>query len=163
MFTGGKYKLARWIFRRSILPFAVEFVVLAPLVLVDDPSDVASGYVFLLPWILLMALTSDVRSVHLPLILFWCAALAWNWYILLGIPYEIRFDAPGLLSFVSLRGTTSLPAAKLHSLKPYRGGGGVYVLHYEGGKIRLIAQMTGFHEAIIRIKAANPNFEVVGI
>ena len=112
---------------------------------------------------LVMALTSGERSVHLPLIVFWCAALAWNWYVLLGMPYEIRFDAPGLLSFVSLRGTTSLPAAKLHSLKPYRGGGGVYVLCHEGGKIRLIAQITGFHEAIIRIKAANPHFEVVGI
>ena len=112
---------------------------------------------------LVMALTSGGRSVHLPLILFWCAALAWNWYILLGIPYEIRFEAPGLLSFISLRGTKSFPATKLHSLKPYRGGGGFYVLHHEGGKIRLIAQMTGFHEAIIRIKAANPNFEVVGI
>lgn len=112
---------------------------------------------------LVMALTSGVWSVHLPLILFLCAAFAWNWYILLGIPYEIRFEAPGQLSFVALRGTTSLSAAKLHSLKPYRGGGGFYVLRHEGGKIRLIAQMTGFHEAITRIKAANPHFEVVGI
>ena len=64
---------------------------------------------------LVLALTSGVRSMHLPLSLFWCAALAWNWYILLGIPYEIRFEAPGLLSFISLRGTTSLAATKLHS------------------------------------------------
>ena len=112
---------------------------------------------------LVMALTSGLRSAHLPLTVFWCVALAWNWYILLGIPYEIRFEAPGVLSFVSLRGTTSLPVAKLHSLKPYRGGGGIYVLCHEGGKIRLIAQMTGFHEAISRIKAASPGFEVVGI
>jgi hypothetical protein len=112
---------------------------------------------------LVTALTSGVWSVHLPFNLFLCAALAWNWYILLGIPYEIRFETPRLLSFVSLRGTTSLPAATLHSLKPYRGGEGFYVQHHEGGKIRLIAQITGFHEAIIRIKAANPNFEVVGI
>jgi hypothetical protein len=112
---------------------------------------------------LVIALTSGVLSPHLPLTVFLCVALAWNWYILLGIPYEIRFEAPGLLSFASLRGTTSLPAAKLHSLKPYRGGGGFYVLCHEGGKIRLITQMTGFHEAIIRIKAANPDFEVVGM
>ena len=111
---------------------------------------------------LVMALMNG-GTVHLPFILFLCAALAWNWYVLLGIPYEIHFETPSLLSFVSLRGTTSLPAAKLHSLKPYRGGGGFYVLHHEGGKIRVIAQITGFHEAIVRIKAANPNFEVVGI
>jgi hypothetical protein len=74
-----------------------------------------------------------------------------------------RFDATDFLSFVSLRGITSLPAATLHSLKPYRRGGGLYVLRHEAGTIRLIAQMTGFHEVIIRIEAANPNFEVVGI
>jgi len=39
---------------------------------------------------LVMTLANGARSVHLPLILFWCAALAWNWYVLSGIPYEIR-------------------------------------------------------------------------
>lgn len=63
MFRRGKYRLARWFFRRPILPFVVEFVVLAPLVLVDDPSDIASGYVFLLPWIVLL-----FGIVNLPLI-----------------------------------------------------------------------------------------------
>ena len=111
---------------------------------------------------LVMALASG-PSIHFPLALFVCAALAWNWHILLGIPYEIRFETPDRISFIALRGTTSLPAATLHSLKPYGTGGGFYVLRHEAGKIRLLAQMTGFHEAIIRIKAANRNFEVVGI
>ena len=31
-------------------------------------------------------------------VVLWCGALAWNWYVLLTIPYEIRFDS----IFVSL-------------------------------------------------------------
>jgi hypothetical protein len=55
--------LTRWFFYRPVLPFVVEFVVLAPLVLVDDPSSGAGGYLFLLPWILLL-----FAIVNLPLI-----------------------------------------------------------------------------------------------
>ena len=112
---------------------------------------------------LIFTLATDGPRTHLPWFLLMCAALAWNWYVLLNIPYEIRFETTDRLSFVALRGVTSLSAAQLHSLKPYRGGGGFYVLRHEGGRIRLISQITGFHEVITRIKAANPNFEVVGI
>ena len=42
-------------------------------------------------------------------------------------------------------------------------GVGFYLLRHQGGKIRMIAQITAFHEAIARIKTANPSFEVVGI
>lgn len=41
-----------WFFRRPILPFVVEFLVLAPLVLAPTPSDITGGAVFLLPWVL---------------------------------------------------------------------------------------------------------------
>jgi len=64
---------------------------------------------------------------------------------------------------VALRRTTTVSAAELHSIKPYRGGGGLCVIRHERGKIRLLAQITGLHEVISRIKTANPNFEVVGI
>jgi hypothetical protein len=101
--------------------------------------------------------------MHLPLIVFLCAAMGWNWHILLGVPYEIRFDTPDQLSFVALRGTTRLSAAQLHSIRPYRGGGGFYVLCHEDGKIRMFTQITGFHEVLTRIKAANPSFDVLGI
>lgn len=47
-------KLALWFFRRPVLPFVVEFVVLAPLVLAEDPSRAASVSVFLLSWLLLL-------------------------------------------------------------------------------------------------------------
>jgi hypothetical protein len=35
------------------LPFALEFLVLGPLILAADPSDVAGGYLFVLPWVVL--------------------------------------------------------------------------------------------------------------
>jgi hypothetical protein len=98
-----------------------------------------------------------------PFAVVFCAALVWNWHVLLGIPYEIRFEGPGQISFVALRRTTRVSADELHSIKPYRGGGGLYVIRHERGKIRLLAQITGLHEVISRIKTANPNFEVVGI
>ena len=36
------------------MPFVVEFLVLAPLVLADTPSDSVGGVVFLLPWFLVL-------------------------------------------------------------------------------------------------------------
>ena len=113
--------------------------------------------------VLVWMLATGQGGIYLPLFVFTCAAFAWNWYVLLGIPYEIRFHEPDELSFVSLRRATTLPIATLHSITPYRRGGGFYVLRHQGGKIRLFAQITGFQEALSRVKAANPNFRVVGI
>lgn len=112
---------------------------------------------------LVMALTTGDIGLRFPLTVAVCAASGWSWYVLLGIPYEIRFHEPDELSFIALRGGTTVSIAKLRSIRPDRRGGGVYVLRHADGQIRLIAQITGFHEAITRIKAANPNFEVVGI
>jgi hypothetical protein len=54
--------------------------------------------------------------------------------------------------------------ADLRSIKVYGGGGGgLYVLRHTAGKIRMLVQFTGFLEAVSRIKAANPQFETVGI
>ena len=89
--------------------------------------------------------------------------MAWNWYVFLGIPYEIRFDGPHRLSFLSLRNTRTVSAEELQSIEPIRGGSGFYMLRYDGGRIRLLSQFTGFHEVISKMKAANPNFKVVGI
>jgi hypothetical protein len=54
LFRGSKRRLARWFFWRPIAPFVVEFLVLAPLVLADTPSDSLAGFVFLLPWVLVI-------------------------------------------------------------------------------------------------------------
>jgi hypothetical protein len=113
--------------------------------------------------LLVLALVRAEGGMHVPLTVFVCAGLGCNWYVLLGIPYEIRFHEPDQLSFIALRGATTLSIAKLQSIRPHRRAGGFYVLRHQDGKIRLFAQITGFHEAITRIKSANPNFEVVGI
>jgi hypothetical protein len=93
----------------------------------------------------------------------WCVVLAWNWNVLLRIPYEIRFELTDVISFVALARTTELLPTDIRSIKPYGAGGGFYVLRHNGGKIRLIPQFTGFHEVISRVKALNPQLEVVGI
>lgn len=104
------------------------------------------------------------KAPPLPFAALWCAALAWQWYVLLGIPYEIRLHSPDSISFVALRRTSTLAAFDIYSIKPYGGmGGGFYVLHHKGGKIRLLVQFTGFYEVLSRIKATNPAFETVGI
>jgi hypothetical protein len=112
-------------------------------------------------------IVSAVRgtSEDLPLlvVVLWCSALVWNWHVLLGIPYEIRFETANRISFVSLARTVTLSTADLRSIKPYGGAVGFYLLRHDGGKIRLLSQFTGFHEIVSRIKAANPNFDIVGI
>jgi len=96
-------------------------------------------------------------------VVLWCVVLAWNWTVLLGLPYQIRFESADQLSFVSLARTTTLAPSEILSLKPLGMGGGFYVLRHNGGTIWILVQFTGFHEIVSRIKAANPRFEVVGI
>jgi hypothetical protein len=138
---------------RLAIPAAYRLLVVATMVVF---SLVGLGLIVAIVW-------SGARALPFPFVVLWCGALIWNWYILLGIPYEIRIDETERISFVALRGTKTLSPASLHSIKPYRAGGGFYVIRHETGTIRLLAQMTGFHEVISRLKAANPNFEVVGI
>ena len=99
----------------------------------------------------------------LPVLVLWCAVLVWNWHVVLGIPYEIRFEPAEQVSFVALGRTSTVAVADLRSIKPVGGGGGFYVLRHSAGKIRLVAQFTGFHEVISRIRTANPTFETIGI
>ena len=93
----------------------------------------------------------------------WCAVLAWNWNVLLRIPYEIRFESADAIAFVALAGTTAVRVTDIRSIKPYGAAGGLYILRHTRGKIRLLSQFTGFHEVISRIKAANPQLTIVGI
>lgn len=93
----------------------------------------------------------------------WCAALAWNWHVLLRIPYEIRFESANMIAFVALAGTTEVGLSDVQSITPYGGAGGLYILRHTRGKIRLLSQFTGFHEVISRLKAANPQLTIVGI
>jgi len=66
-------------------------------------------------------------------------------------------------SFVTLRRTETLSMASLQSIKLYRNTVGFYVIRHSARKIRVLAQFTGFHEVISRIKATNPGLEVEGI
>lgn len=99
----------------------------------------------------------------LPMAVFFCAATAWNWYVTLTMPHEIRFESTNRIRFRALARTTTLNVESLRSIKPLGGGGGIYVLEHDGGKLWLLSQFTGFHEVITRIRAVHPGMEVRGI
>ena len=54
MFRGSRLRLAPWFFWRPIMPFVVEFLLLAPLVLADDRGSAIGGTLFFLPWLLVL-------------------------------------------------------------------------------------------------------------
>jgi hypothetical protein len=54
LFRNRKYQLAWWFFSRPILPFAIQLFILGPLILAPDPAVIVGGYVFALPWLLLL-------------------------------------------------------------------------------------------------------------
>lgn len=63
IFGKRKVRLVWGFFMRPVLPFAVEFVLLAPLVLAADLPQASAFYLFLAPWILLA-----VSLLNLPLL-----------------------------------------------------------------------------------------------
>ena len=116
--------------------------------------------------LILAATLNRLGGMPVPFLLFWLGALGWNWYVLLGIPYEIRFESAERISFKALARTVTLNASEIRSIKLYGGGfgnGPLLILRHDGGKIRLVAQFTGFHEVVSRLKTAHPRIEVVGI
>jgi hypothetical protein len=94
-------------------------------------------------------------------VVIWCAILAWNWFVVLGIPYRIEFNGPDDISFIALRKTVRTSAQSTQSVKNTNGG--MYLLRYDGGKIHLFQQFTGFYKLLTAIEAANPRFETRGI
>lgn len=52
MFRSDKYKRAWWFFRRPILPFAFQLVILTPVILAGDVRQATGVYAFVLPWLL---------------------------------------------------------------------------------------------------------------
>jgi hypothetical protein len=116
--------------------------------------------------LIVAATLNRLGGTPVPVLLLWLAAVGWNWFVLLGIPYEIRFESADRVSFKALARTATVNASEIQSIKPYGGGfgsGPLFILRHDGGKIRLVAQFTGFHEVISRIKAAHPGIEVIGI
>lgn len=99
---------------RLTLPTAYRFLVFGVMTLM---SLVGFG-------IVVSAIRGSSQGPPLPFALLWCGAVAWNWYVLLGVPYEIRFDSDNRISFVSLARTTTLTASDIRSIKPYGGGVG---------------------------------------
>src|SRR5262249_51577836 len=83
-----------------------------------------------------------LEGMSAPFLLLWLAVLGWNWYVVLGIPYEIRFEAPDRISFTALIRSIEMNVQEIRSIKPYGGGfasGPLFILRHDGGKITLLA------------------------
>jgi hypothetical protein len=116
--------------------------------------------------LIVAAALDHVGGMPVPFLLLWLGALGWNWYVLVGIPYEIHFESSDRVSFKALARTATLNASEIQSIKLFGGGfgsGPLFILRHDGGKIRLVAQFTGFHEIISRLKTAHSDIEVIGI
>lgn len=79
-----------------------------------------------------------------------------------GVTYQIDYNGPDDITFVSLRNKIHISAMQIQSLK-YTYQNNFYVLRHQGRKLKLLVQFTGFYQLLADIKAANPAFETYGI
>ena len=131
-------------------------------------SFVFLGLVFMTLIVPVMYLThlGDLRSTSRPpgfLVLPWLLIAAWNWFVVLTIPYKILLRDNGHAEFVSLVRTTNIAPVDFISIRPMVWGGGFYVLRHRTCRLRLLLQFTGFHEFLSTIAAANPGLEIRGV
>lgn len=53
--TADKYHALLWFYRRSVLPFILQLVMLAPLILLSTTNEAAAGYLFAAPLIVILS------------------------------------------------------------------------------------------------------------
>lgn len=102
---------------------------------------------------------------QLPVQLFsiaWLGVLGWIWYVYARIPVAITWRDEGVLEFKGLIATTAVPVADLMAIKATPLSWGFITITYRGGSLRLLCQITGLHELIGAVKAANPRVEITG-
>jgi hypothetical protein len=84
------------------------------------------------------------------------------WYQVLIVPHAITLDIDGTVVFKAVLRSRVFNVGEVLSIKPRFNQVGYFVLDFGRGKQRFIGQFTGFHDFITRLKAANPNVEVLG-
>jgi hypothetical protein len=92
----------------------------------------------------------------------WLGVLAWVWYVYARIPVAITWRDEGVLEFKSLIATTAVPVEDVIAIKATPLSWGFIKITYQGGSLRLLCQITGLHELIGAVKAANPRVEITG-
>ena len=73
-------------------------------------------------WLIVSIVWAD-EGVPAVIAAFWCSVLAWNWIVLLRIPYAIRFETADRIAFVALAGRTEVMANDVRWVKPYGARG----------------------------------------
>jgi hypothetical protein len=88
---------------------------------------------------------------------------AWQWWLLLTLPYRIVVHDDGAIEWVALLRRIKMLPEEVREIRPLRGGHiGFFVAIHSGGKVRFINQITGFHEVLLHIKTRNPQVILKG-
>ena len=99
----------------------------------------------------------------LPLAVLFLAVIGWNWWVALTIVYQVILHEDGSLEWVSLARRIKTAPEDLREIAPDRMGSvGFLMAKHSRGKVRLINQITGFHEVLAHIKGRNPAVVIRG-
>jgi hypothetical protein len=80
---------------------------------------------------------------------------AWNWYVVLTLPYEVRFEGAETIVFRSVVRVTRVRLATVRAIQPALFD--AYIIRHDGGAVRLsVLFRDKVGEIVRRIKAANP-------
>ena len=106
-----------------------------------------------------MILASDGPAILLLPVL---AIAGWNSWFYATLAHRVLLHDDGSLEWVALGRRVRTRPEDLVSLRPYGTMLGVFTVKHAAGKLRLVNQMTGFHEIVVHIKNRNPAVHISG-
>ncbi|MEA2336809.1 MAG: hypothetical protein QOE82_816 [Thermoanaerobaculia bacterium] len=84
------------------------------------------------------------------------------WFRVLSTPHLITLEIDGTATFVSLIRSRQFHLREIVSLRPAGNEFGFFKIDFGHGKQKFLAQFTGFHDFVRRLKEANPNAVILG-
>lgn len=85
-----------------------------------------------------------------------------HWFRVLSTPHRITLDVDGTTTFISVIRSRQFHLREVKALRPVGGELGFFTIDFGHGKQKFLAQFTGFHDFVTRLKEANPNAVVLG-
>jgi hypothetical protein len=123
----------------------------------------------LLPFIMLVLFTVGVPivivSTDAPTVLLvpLFGILGWNWWVLTTLAHRVVLHDDGVVEWVALARRVRMLPEDIIAIRPgTRAGIGFLTVKYAGGTVRLLNQITGFHEVLAHIKRRNPIVVIKG-
>ena len=94
----------------------------------------------------------------------WMCGVASGWYQFLRIPFEIKIQDDGLISFRTLFGRIVLSAADIESIRAWGNvvGGGILKVKRKRGSLKILYNMAGLADFVGKVKTLNPTVNVKG-